>query len=200
MHKYTDNELIGLAMQSDQKAFTRLLTRYHDNIYFYILKMAKNKFDASDLTQETFDKAFRHLDQYSEKYAFSTWLYKIARNCTIDFIRRNKISLLHIDNGTDDESSVSVNESSLYSGTPNPEEDMIFHQEESIMLNYIRAMKPRYRRLIELRYIKQYAYEEMASELNLPMGTIKTQLFRAKNILAAMIFGSIEKNEMDISL
>ncbi|MDR2466227.1 MAG: sigma-70 family RNA polymerase sigma factor [Prevotellaceae bacterium] len=194
MHKYTDSELICRALQSDQKAYTRLLMRYYDNIYFYILKMAKNKIDASDLTQETFDKAFRHLDKYSEKYAFSTWLYKIARNCTIDFIRKNKVNVLHIDYRGEDESSVS--ESSLYSGTPNPEENMICRQEESILLKYIQSMKPRYRRLIELRYLKQYAYEEMASELNLPLGTVKTQLFRAKNILATMIFGSAGRKEL----
>jgi RNA polymerase sigma-70 factor (ECF subfamily) len=150
--------------------------------------MVGSKIHADDLTQESFDKAFQHLDTYDEQYAFSTWLYKIAKNCTIDFLRKRKVNALHINYGSDEEAS--VNENTLYSGTPNPEEDMIRQQEELTLMNHIEAMKPKYRRLIKLRYINEYAYEEIAQELNMPIGTVKTQLFRAKNILAGMILNS----------
>jgi RNA polymerase sigma-70 factor (ECF subfamily) len=188
MPKETDLELVQKALNKEQKAYSRLLSRYKDNIFYYILRMVGDKTHANDLTLETFDKAFQNLDKYSEQYAFSTWLYKIAKNCTIDFIRRRKLNSLHINYGPDEESS--INENTLYSGTPNPEENMIQQQEESKLMRYIESLKPKYRTLIELRYIKEYAYEEIAEELNIPIGTVKTRLFRAKNALAEMILSS----------
>jgi RNA polymerase sigma-70 factor (ECF subfamily) len=188
MVKDTDYELIIKALNKDQKAYSRLLSRYHDNIFYYILRMVGSKIHADDLTQESFDKAFRNLDKYDSQFAFSTWLYKIAKNCTIDFVRKRKLNALHINYGSDEDAS--INENTLYSGTPNPEENMIRQQEELMLMSHIEAMKPKYRKLIELRYIKEYAYEEIAQELNLPIGTIKTQLFRAKNILAEMMLAS----------
>jgi RNA polymerase sigma-70 factor (ECF subfamily) len=190
MPKETDRELVQRALNKDQKAYTRLLSRYHDNIFYYILRMVGNKTYADDLTLESFDKAFQNLAQYDEQYAFSTWLYKIAKNCTIDFVRKRKINSLHINYGSDEESS--INEDTIHSGMPNPEENMIRQQEELRLIKYIESMKPKYRKLIELRYIKEYAYEEIAEELNIPLGTVKTQLFRAKNVLAEMILASPE--------
>ncbi|MDR2027407.1 MAG: sigma-70 family RNA polymerase sigma factor, partial [Prevotellaceae bacterium] len=177
MSKDTDNELVRRALNKDQKAYSRLLSRYRDNIFYYILKMVNDKIHAEDLTLEAFDKAFQNLDKYDEQYAFSTWLYKIAKNCVIDFVRKRKLKSLHINYGPDEESS--INENTLYSGTPNPEENMIRQQEELRLMKYIESLKPKYRELIELRYIKEYAYEEIAEELNIPVGTVKTRLFRA---------------------
>ncbi|MDR1886780.1 MAG: sigma-70 family RNA polymerase sigma factor [Prevotellaceae bacterium] len=191
MPKDTDQELVRKALNKDQKAYSRLLSRYRDNIFYYILKMVRDKTHADDLTLEAFDKAFQNLDKYDEQYAFSTWLYRIAKNCTIDFVRKRKLNnALHINYGPDEDAS--INESTLYSGTPNPEENMIRQQDELRLMTYIASMKPKYRILIELRYLKEYAYEEIAAELNIPMGTVKTQLFRAKNALAEMILASPE--------
>lgn len=190
MPKESDQELIKKALKKDQKAYSRLLSRYRDNIFYYILKMIGNKTDASDLTIETFDKAFQNLDKYSEQYAFSTWLYKIARNSTIDFVRKRKLNTLHINYGSDEEAS--VNENTLQSGTPDPEQDLIHNQERHLLMDYINALKPKYKKLIELRYIKEYAYEEISQELDIPLGTVKTQLFRAKNMLAEMMLNSAE--------
>ncbi|MDR0724469.1 MAG: sigma-70 family RNA polymerase sigma factor [Prevotellaceae bacterium] len=191
MPKETDLELVHKALKNDQKAYSRLLSRYRHNIFYYILRMVGNKTYANDLTQESFDKAFRNLKKYNEKYAFSTWLYKIAENCTIDFARKRKLNSLHINYSSDEESS--INENTLYSKTPNPEENMIQQQEEMRLIKYIESMKPKYRKLIELRYIKEYAYREIAEELNIPLGTVKSQLLRAKNILAEMILAASKK-------
>ncbi|MDR2286994.1 MAG: sigma-70 family RNA polymerase sigma factor [Prevotellaceae bacterium] len=191
MPKDTDQELIQKALNKDQKAYSRLLSRYRDNIFYYILRMVGDKTHADDLTLESFDKAFQNLHKYDEQYAFSTWLYKIAKNCTIDFVRKRKLNSLHINYGSDEDES-SINESALYSSAPNPEESMIQQQEELKLMNFIESMKPRYRKLIELRYINEYAYEEIAEELNIPLGTVKTRLFRAKNILAEMILTASE--------
>ncbi|MDR0560627.1 MAG: sigma-70 family RNA polymerase sigma factor [Prevotellaceae bacterium] len=200
MIRDTDRELIKKALAQDQKAYSRLLSRYRDNIFYYILRMTGNKTDATDLTQETFDKAFRNLDRYNEQYAFSTWLFKIARNSTIDYVRKLKLNILHINNGADEDATVS--EHLLHSAAPNPEENMIQMQEESMLLCHIESMKPKYRRLIELRYIKEYAYEEISKELDIPLGTVKTQLFRAKNILAEKILATSDKemlSELNLS-
>ncbi|MDR1895553.1 MAG: RNA polymerase subunit sigma-24, partial [Prevotellaceae bacterium] len=97
----TDLELVRKALNNDQKAYSRLLSRYRDNIFYYILRMVRNKTDANDLTLVSFDKAFQHLDKYSDQYAFSTWLYKIAQNCTIDFVRKRNLDTLHIYYGTE---------------------------------------------------------------------------------------------------
>ncbi|MDR2382427.1 MAG: sigma-70 family RNA polymerase sigma factor [Prevotellaceae bacterium] len=191
MPKETDQDLVYRALKNDQKAYSRLLSRYRYNIFYYILRMVGNKTYANDLTQETFDKAFQNLDKYNEQYAFSTWLYKIAENCTIDFARKRKLNSLHINYNSDEESS--INENILYSGTLNPEENMIQQQEEARLMKHIESMKPKYRKLIELRYLKEYAYREIAEELNLPLGTVKSQLLRAKNILAEMILAASEK-------
>jgi RNA polymerase sigma-70 factor (ECF subfamily) len=191
MPKESDHELIRKALNKDQKAYSRLLSRYRYNIFYYILRMLGNKTYADDLTQETFDKAFQSLNKYDNQYAFSTWLYKIAKNCTIDFVRKRKLNSLHINYDSDEESS--INENTLYSETLNPEENMIQQQEELQLMKYIESMKPKYRKLIELRFIKEYAYREIAEELNLPLGTVKSQIMRAKDLLAEMILAASKK-------
>jgi len=85
-----DYELVKKALKGDEKAFARLLSRYKDTIYFMLLKMLNNRSDAEDLTLEAFGKAFKNLHQYSPTYAFSTWLFKIASNNCIDFLRKKK--------------------------------------------------------------------------------------------------------------
>src|SRR6056297_3766790 len=96
-----DYELVQLALRGDEKAFTRLLSRYKDAIYFMLLKMVNNRNDAEDLTLEAFGKAFKNIHQYSPTYAFSTWLFKIASNNCIDFLRRKKGTYIAIDNNSD---------------------------------------------------------------------------------------------------
>lgn len=194
-YRETDQELVQKALQGDQKAYARLLTRYRDNIFYYILRMVGGKTDANDLTIETFDKAFRKIETYSDTYAFSTWLYKIAQNTTIDFLRKRKANILHIDYGGGDEEDLGVNENTLQSSILDPEESMIRQQEEILVKTQIELMKPKYRRLIELRYIKEYAYEEIATELGLPLGTVKTQLFRAKNLLAELLLKRMKNHD-----
>lgn len=153
--------------------------------------MVGSKIDANSITLETFDKAFRKLDTYNNEFAFTTWLYKIAQNSTIDFIRKRKVQPLSIDYGEDDE--LGVNENTLQSPILDPEESLIQQQEEILVKSQIALMKPMYRKLIELRYFKEYAYEEIADELNIPIGTVKTRLFRAKNLLAEMLLKRMNK-------
>ena len=187
-----DSKLVEQVLAGDEKAFARLMSRYRDAIYYMVLKMIANKTDAEDITLEIFFKAFRSIDSYNPEYAFSTWLFKIAQNSTIDFIRKRKGNLISIDYDSEDESS--INEHLLQSPVLNPEETLIKEQEEILIQELIERMKPKYRKLIELRYFKEFAYEEIADELKLPLGTVKTQLFRAKAELGELLAERIHKN------
>ncbi|TFG42637.1 MAG: sigma-70 family RNA polymerase sigma factor [Bacteroidia bacterium] len=162
--------LVELAKSGNEKAFSSLLNRYRDSIYFMLLKMVNNSSDAEDLTIEAFGKAFRNLDSFTPDFAFSTWLFKIATNNCIDFIRKKQVSPTLIDQLQDDIESLTVN---IQSDLPDPEETLINDQKIAVLRDIVNQLKPRYRTLIELRYYKEYSYEEIASELKLPIGTVK---------------------------
>jgi len=184
-----DYDLVQKALEGDEKAFTRLLSRYRDAIFFMLLKMVNNRNDAEDLTLEAFGKAFKNLHQYSPTYAFSTWLFKIASNNCIDFLRRKKGSYVAIENEDTNDNTEAIK---LKSKDPNPEEKLIRQQKAVLLHHVVRKLKPRYRTLVELRYFREFSYEEIAKELNLPLGTVKAQLFRARE----MLFKLIEHTEM----
>lgn len=172
--------LVELAKKGNEKAFSSLLNRYRDSLYFMLLKMVNNASDAEDLTIEAFGKAFRSLDSFTPDYAFSTWLFKIATNNCIDFIRKKQITPTPIDQLQDDLEHLTV---SLPSDLPDPEETLINDQKIAVLRDIVNQLKPRYRNLIELRYYKEYSYEEISTELKLPIGTVKAQLYRAKSLL-----------------
>jgi len=179
-----DLVLVEQAIQGNQKAFAELLGRYRDSIYFMLLKMVNNKSDAEDLTIEAFGKAFKNIHQYTPNFAFSTWLFKIATNNCIDFIRKRKASTISLDHGTDDSEGISMSPAaSLPSSSLDPEETLIKEQNIKLIQSLVSKLKPRYRKLIELRYFKEYSYEEIAEDLELPLGTVKAQLFRARELL-----------------
>ena len=175
-----DYKLVKLAAAGDEKAYAELLDRYKDAIYYMLLKMVNNRSDAEDLTIEAFGKAFKSITQYTPNYAFSTWLFKIATNNCIDFIRKKKGNVVSLDQTNEDQESM---ETPLQSDSLDPEEDMIKNQRIALMRSVVEKLKPRYRNLVELRYFKEYSYEEIANELNLPIGTVKAQLFRARELL-----------------
>mgnify|MGYP000918392500 FL=1 len=177
-----DLELVARANNGDQKAYAELMTRYKDAIYFMLLKMINNKTDAEDLTIEAFGKAFKNLSQYSPHYAFSTWLFKIASNNCIDYLRKKRSNVISIDRNFVDEKDTEP-QVQLRDETPDPEENLIKSQKAVLMRTIVQKLKPRYRTLIELRYFKEYSYEEISEELGLPLGTVKAQLFRARELL-----------------
>jgi len=187
-----DYELVITALNGDEKAFARLLVRYKDAIYFMLLKMVNNRSDAEDLTLEAFGKAFKNLHQYSPTFAFSTWLFKIASNNCIDFLRKKKGVHVSIENNEQNENGDQVR---LKSKELNPEEKLIRMQKAILLRKVVRRLKPRYQTLVELRYFREFSYEEIAKELNLPLGTVKAQLFRARE----MLFKLIESTEMNDS-
>ena len=178
-----DYRLVRRALDhGDEKAFAELMERYRDSIFFMLLKMVNNRDDADDLTIEAFGKAFNKLHQYTPNYAFSTWLFKIASNNCIDFIRKKKKKTISIDQpiGNDDESGLTLD---IKSTGLDPEEQYMKEQKHKLMREVVQKLKPRYRTLVELRYFKEYSYDEISKELDLPLGTVKAQLFRAREFL-----------------
>lgn len=175
-----DLELVGRAIAGDQKAYAELLSRYRDSIYFMLLKMVNNKSDAEDLTIEAFGKAFKNIRQYSPNYAFSTWLFKIASNNGIDFLRRKRGFIVSIDG--DDQKEDSKPMTVIDEGL-DPAETMIKSQIADLVRTVVQKLKPRYRTLVEMRYFQELSYEEIATQLDLPLGTVKAQLFRSRELL-----------------
>jgi RNA polymerase sigma factor (sigma-70 family) len=179
-----DYRLVRRALdQGDQKAYAELLQRYRESVYFTMMKMCNNKDDAEDLTIEAFGRAFKKLDQYSPDFAFSTWLFKIASNNAIDFLRRKKQKFtVSIDNKSDDYEGQDHSQN-IKSGTADPEETFIRKQKNSHLRILVDNLKPKYREMIELFYYQELSHEEISQRLNLPIGTIKAQLFRARDLL-----------------
>ena len=176
---------------NDQQAFSDLMDRYKDSIYFMLLKMVNNKDDAEDLTIEAFGKAFNSLKQYTPNYAFSTWLFKIASNNCIDFLRKKKKKIMSIDNSIENKDGDEI-AIELKSDARTPEQETIRDQKIEVMRSYVKKLKPRYETLVEMRYFKEMSYEEISTELGLPLGTVKAQLFRAREFLYKLMKHNIE--------
>ncbi len=180
-----DYQLVLKAVDhQDEKAYAQLMSRYRDSIYFMLLKMVNNKDDAEDLTIEAFGKAFVRLHQYTPNYAFSTWLFRIASNNCIDFLRKKRMQLLSIDGEDGDDNSMIID---LASKSLNPEQHAIKNQKKVIMHEVVGRLKPRYKILIELRYFKELSYDEISKELDMPLGTVKAQLYRAREVLQGIM-------------
>ena len=188
-----DYRLVCLARENgDEKAFADLLKIYREPLYLMLLKMTNDPVEADDLTIEAFGKAFRSLHLYSPTHAFSTWLFTIASNNCIDHIRKKRLQTVSISNvyPQDDENQT---EMQIESNAPNPEEEFITGQRVKIMREAVQLLKPRYKKLVEMRYFEELSYEEISLKLGLPIGTVKAQLFRARDLLYNLL-----KNRKDL--
>lgn len=188
-----DYELVVRARDfQDEKAYAELLDKYRESIFYMMLKMVKNQDDADDLTIEAFGKAFNRLHLYEPDFAFSTWLYRIATNNCIDFIRKKRMVTFSIDKGFEDsegnQSNFDIKETNL-----DPEERIIRKQKIRIMREIVDQLKPRYKELIVLRYFRELSYEEIAETTELPLGTVKAQLFRARDMLYKLMLGKKDR-------
>ena len=187
-----DYELVIRATQKkDQQAFAELMDKYKDSIYYMLLKMVHNNDDAEDLTLEAFGKAFSRLHQYTPNFAFSTWLFKIATNNCIDFLRKKKKNVMSIDNRIENEDGDDF-KFEIKSEGLTPEQIAMNDQKIQLMRQYVKKLKPRYEILVEMRYFKEMSYDEISEELKLPLGTVKAQLFRAREFLFNILKHSIE--------
>jgi RNA polymerase sigma factor (sigma-70 family) len=191
-----DYELVRQAMAGDQQSYSALMDRYRSAIFHTIIKIVGNKDDAEDLTIEAFGKAFAKLNTYTPKYAFSTWLFRIATNNSIDYIRKKRLNLHSIDEAMSHESGSEFSES-LHSDTLDPEELFIQSQKLKLMRTVLSQLDHKYRLMVELRFFEEMSYEEIAEELEMPMGTVKAQLFRAKEILYELLQAPSTRAQLD---
>ena len=185
------NLIIRATEEKDQQAFSELMDKYKDPIYFMLLKMVNNNDDAEDLTLEAFGKAFNRLNQYTPNFAFSTWLFKIATNNCIDFLRKKKKNVMSIDNRVSNKDGEEYM-FEIKSEGMTPEQIAMNDQKIQLMRQYVKKLKPRYQTLVEMRYFKELSYDEISEEMNLPLGTVKAQLFRAREFLYNIMKHSIE--------
>ena len=178
-----DYKLVQQAQQNnDQKAFNKLMKYYENSIYFMMLKMTNNADDAKDLSLIAFEKAFRNIKSYTPVYAFSTWLFKIASNNCIDFLRRERKNTQSVDL-YDDNNELIEQIKTITSDEPSPEDSIIKEQHNVKIRNYVNKLKPKDKKIIELHYFNELGYIEIAKLLKMPVGTVKGQLFRAREKL-----------------
>lgn len=185
-----DYHLVCQAVEfNNQSAYSTLLDRYRESIYHMMYKMVHNRDDADDLTLEAFGKAFRKLHTYTPNYAFSTWLFKIASNNCIDFIRKKRMKMLSIDDTLEEDGQQDFS-NNLRSSALDQEERFIYQQRKVILRDLMKRLRPKYRVMIELRFFEELSYQEIADRLSLPVGTVKAQLFRAKELLYEILRGA----------
>lgn len=172
--------------RGDQRAYADLMRYYREPIYLMLLRMTHSPVDADDLTIEAFGKAFRQLSSYTPQNTFATWLFSIASNHGIDFIRRQHMRLVPLNSMsvTDEDDAY---EYPFPSDDPTPEEELITRQRDKIVRDLVDRLAPRYRRIVNMRYFDELSYEEIAKQLNIPLGTVKIQLRRARLLLAEII-------------
>ena len=179
--KAQEHELIQRARQGDQKAFEALLNQYKNLVYAIMIKMVRNPQEAEDLTQEAFMKAFHAIHSFNEEYAFSTWLMKIATNNCIDFLRKKKLKTFSIDEPVQQKDSEIHFE--LPAVDPTPERKLMNNEQAKIIRQAIEELPPLYRHVIVLRHQEEKSYEEIAEILQIPLGTVKARIFRAREML-----------------
>ena len=181
-----DVELVEAAKNGDQTAYTAIMVRYREPIYYLVLKMIRNESDAEDISIEAFEKAFKKLEQYTPEYAFSTWLFRIATNHCIDFIRKKKLKTTSLDSVVDDGESEGA-KIQIKGTSKDPEETYIEQQKIDLMREYVDKLEEPYKTLVTLRYFKEWSYEEIVNKLEIPLGTVKAQLFRSRALLADLM-------------
>lgn len=184
-----DFDLIDRAVnEGDQQAYAELMERYKKPVYHMILKMVRNVDDAEDLTIEAFAKAFKNLHRFKKDFTFSTWLFRIATNNSIDFIRKKKLETFSLNTSLkdDDGESVSID---VQDKNLDPQEEAIKSQKIELIQMFVTKLPAKYQRLVRLRYFQELSYEEIARELEAPLGTVKAQLHRARELMYDLVKG-----------
>lgn len=176
-----DRILVERALAGEETAFQGLVEKYRKALYHHINRMVRDKSELDDLVQESFIKAFSALDSYSTQFAFSTWLYKIATNHTIDYLRKKKLPTFSIDK------PIRTKEGELEYEVPDttyrPDRHIVEDQRRQLIQEAIDALPEKYHRVIVMRHQQEKSYEEIADELDLPLGTVKAHIFRARELL-----------------
>ena len=175
-----DDHWVVLAVKGDENAYSELTQKYQKPLYFHVRKMIRNSDFAEDLVQDIFLKAFKSLKNYKNDYAFSTWLYRIATNHTIDYLRKKKLETLsiHTDDSDDTHATIQLADEDSFTDEP-----MIRRERKNKVHEAIGQLPEKYREVILKRHIEEKSYQEIAEEMDIPLGTVKAHIFRARELL-----------------
>ena len=193
-NRQEDHDLVRKALDGDQAAFARLRNKYQGSLNAMLYKMVRNQLDAEDLTQEAFIKAFSSLESFNFQYAFSTWLYKIASNNCIDYLRKRRLKTVSYDEPIrtgKGEMEMQLPDTT----TPSPDAPLTASERSKIIQQAIADLPEKYRVVIELRHQREMEYQDIADELDLPLGPVKAHLFRARARLLKALQGKMEHFE-----
>lgn len=185
----TDPQVIEEARRGSEAAYRELLSRYERPVFSLIFRMVRDREAAEDLAQETFIKILNNLDRYSPEFKFSSWLFKIANNLTIDHLRRRRVDTISIEGSPDAATAESAKATSIavVSGDESPLEELESRELGTAIERAIGKLRPEYRACIMLRHVEDKSYEEIAEIVKLPLGTVKTYIHRARHELRAAL-------------
>lgn len=185
-----DDKFIIDAKKGDQRAYKKIMEKYEKPLFFHVYKMIKDQNQVEDIVQEAFMKAFKNLDSYDTSYAFSTWLYRITTNHTIDYLRKKKLKTTSIHNPIrtkEGEMEIEI------SGESRTDRDIIRKERKQIINHAIKNLPEKYRVVIEMRHLEELSYQEISDELDLPLGTVKAHIFRAREMLYKALIDKKDK-------
>ena len=181
----SDHELVTRAQTGSEKAYRELLGRYQRPVFSIIYRMIRDREQAEDLAQETFVRVFNNIDRYDPRFKFSSWIFKIATNLTIDHIRRKELNTVSIDGSRNAVTAEQIEATSITiaSDDENPEELLEAKELGEEIEGAIGKLRPEYKAAILLRHVEGREYQEIAEILSLPLGTVKTYIHRGRNEL-----------------
>lgn len=185
----SDPAVVAEARRGSEAAYRELLSRYERPVFSLIFRMVRDRETAEDLAQETFIKVLNNLDRYSPEFKFSSWLFKISNNLTIDHLRRRRVDTVSIEGGPDAVTSESMKATSIavVSLDESPLEELESRELGTAIERAIGKLRPEYRACITLRHVEDKSYEEIAEIVKLPLGTVKTYIHRARHELRAAL-------------
>lgn len=184
-----DQDVVRLAAMGHESAYRELIRRYERPVFSLIYRMVRDRELAEDLAQETFIKVLNAIDSYRPEYKFSSWIFKIANNAAIDQLRRRSLDTLSLDGSPHAESAEAIEATTLQIGDDRESQlDEVANRELGAMIEEaIGQLRPEYRNCILLRHVEGRPYEEIAEILDLPLGTVKTYIHRARNELRILL-------------
>jgi len=181
----TDQEVVALARDGREAAYRELIRRYERPVFSLIYRMVRDRETSEDLAQETFIKVLNNIDRYRPEFKFSSWLFKIANNITIDYLRRKHVDTVSIEGAPDAITAERARATAVTvtSGGESPLEELESRELGGQIEKAIAKLRPEYRACIILRHVEDYSYDEIAEIVKLPLGTVKTYIHRARQEL-----------------
>ena len=191
---HSDKHLVELCLESDERAAREIVTRFERPVFSLIHRMVRDRELAEDLAQETFVRTLNNLKRYDASSKFSSWLFKIGYNLTIDHLRRKELQVVSIhgapDAVTPDQQAATA--ITLVTKDERPDELLAARELGSEIESAIGTLRPEYQTAILLRHVEGYSYEEIATVMDVPLGTVKTYIHRARNELKGALVHLID--------